>query len=234
MVNDSPARGESETWVIAPLERPLALDWSRDGDEWQRRLTVLITERTSAQGFSAKGHPERRLPGLIYTATGGWLTTSMWAVPLEHGMLIAVEGRGVPSEEQIRPWVEAASEALAAIGTDLHPQPWVAIVGVKPGGIAVSPAKALVSEVDVSGLRLSPVAHRLVEGRPPDHPSLYQTNFYTSWPIVVRGHGYGFRLVAYREKGLRHPAPTMRFAFPRNWRELGRARRAITGFRRSR
>ena len=183
---------EDGTWLINALGEPLALDWGHDGNEWQRRLANLITTRTGASGFSAKTHPGGSPPGLMFSVNGAELVSSLWAVPLAQGMLLLVSGSGAPSDAQIVPWIDAAVEAFHGTGRDQQDLPWVAIVGTKPGGIAHSPTKAIAAEVHVGGLRLIPGGHVLEEGRPPPHPSLYQTNFYASHPVIVQGTAAGY------------------------------------------
>jgi len=171
----------------------LPLQWAQQGDEWHRHLCALLTEagfnRLSSQGnwgtevILSSPHHETLLSKLRMT-------------PCAEGILCEVLGDGdEPTEDQVRPWRDAATRAAERVEASTTGFDWVAVIGPHhKDSRREFETETLAEPVRVGPLSLGPGGVFALEMIP--RPLLgLPTNGYSthrSWPLIVEGTAFSY------------------------------------------
>lgn len=187
-----------KTWIQhpAPLDDVLAVEWDREGDEWLKHLYDAIA---GLAPLTARVHREQGptqsipYPHIMCSPESPVLRSRLAIIRLRQGIVVAIEGDGEPSIDQIQPWVTAVQTAGERLGHSHTEFAWGAIVGVSPewDGRHVN-LEVLETPASVGPLRLRPGGVFVQERTPPRFPSLNGFGAHETWPLIVEGASSGY------------------------------------------
>lgn len=174
-----------------------AIDWTKQGDEWEHHACVSLEEggRASVEGrrYNAMAHPFNEI---IVSSFDDRPTASRFLyAPLdEGGVLVAV---GVPlgadfDEQVIAEWGRASREGTRRLGAVNVAYEWTALLAPPAERLARDDHPALGQAASLGSFHLTPCDRSLREYLPSEDASLLSANVGVSWPIVVSGEHRGY------------------------------------------
>lgn len=172
-------------WV-EPLEVPIQVDVRTHGDEWLDHLFRRLTETTRSTEYQMRSQGPF---GDLHTPHHGTITSSLLvARSVDQRPVCHILGHGEQRDEDIAPWIEAITYAVAQLGA-IAAFPWGAVIGEDPD-VPISPPVQLAGRQRLGGIELYPAPQPFMEIRTGRSLSTGQTS--RTFPVHVRGSSQGY------------------------------------------
>jgi hypothetical protein len=171
--------------------------WPEQGDEWVFHLSRILTGHEG--GLGGRGSPT--VGEVILDSPGDSLRSSLRVRRhLPEGVACTVLGEGDGGDDQVEPWQNAASAAVAELGKHDRDFTWEVILGPSPRWWDL-PQSPLAKQEALGPVQLTPggVCMRELLVRAPDLIDKPVMGRY-SWPLIASGVERTYRLAVADER----------------------------------